>query len=29
MDEANLLNKWKLLIPPAPIAGQTDFSKPV
>lgn len=23
------LNKWKLLIPPAPIAGQTDFSKPV
>ncbi len=28
MDEANLLNKWKLLIPPAPIAGQTDFSKP-
>jgi len=28
-DEMNLLNKWKLLIPPAPIAGQTDFSKPV
>lgn len=28
-DEANLLNKWKLLVPPAPIAGQTDFSKPV
>lgn len=28
-DPANLLNKWKLLIPPAPIAGQTDFSKPV
>ncbi|HSW64792.1 MAG TPA: Eco57I restriction-modification methylase domain-containing protein [Dissulfurispiraceae bacterium] len=28
-DNANLLNKWKLLIPPAPIAGQTDFSKPV
>ncbi|MDR0931800.1 MAG: Eco57I restriction-modification methylase domain-containing protein [Victivallales bacterium] len=23
------LNKWKLLVPPAPIAGQTDFSKPV
>ncbi|MCR5811575.1 MAG: Eco57I restriction-modification methylase domain-containing protein [Lachnospiraceae bacterium] len=22
-------DKWKLLIPPAPIAGQTDFSKPV
>lgn len=28
-DNDNLLNKWKLLIPPAPIAGQTDFSKPV
>ena len=28
-DENNLLDKWKLLIPPAPIAGQTDFSKPV
>ena len=28
-DENNLLNKWKLLIPPAPIAGQTNFSKPV
>jgi site-specific DNA-methyltransferase (adenine-specific) len=28
-DENNLLNKWKLLVPPAPIAGQTDFSKPV
>lgn len=28
-DKNNLLNKWKLLIPPAPIAGQTDFSKPV
>jgi site-specific DNA-methyltransferase (adenine-specific) len=28
-DEGNLLNKWKLLIPKAPIAGQTDFSKPV
>lgn len=28
-DNANLLNKWKLLIPKAPIAGQTDFSKPV
>ena len=23
------LNKWKLLIPEAPIAGQTDFTKPV
>lgn len=28
-DENKLLDKWKLLIPPAPIAGQTDFSKPV
>lgn len=28
-DETNLLEKWKLLVPPAPIAGQTDFSKPV
>ncbi len=28
-DESNLLDKWKLLVPPAPIAGQTDFSKPV
>jgi site-specific DNA-methyltransferase (adenine-specific) len=28
-DEHGLLNKWKLLVPPAPIAGQTDFSKPV
>ena len=28
-DERNILNKWKLLIPPAPIAGQTDFSKPI
>lgn len=28
-DNANLLDKWKLLIPPYPIAGQTDFSKPV
>tara|TARA_Y100000994_G_scaffold248853_1_gene257885 strand:+ start:545 stop:2071 length:1527 start_codon:yes stop_codon:yes gene_type:complete len=23
------LNKWKVLIPRAPIAGQTDFSKPI
>lgn len=29
MDDNKLLDKWKLLIPPAPIAGQTDFSKPV
>jgi len=28
-DELNLLDKWKLLLPPAPIAGQTDFSKPI
>ena len=25
----NLLDKWKVLVPKAPIAGQTDFSKPV
>ena len=28
-DKNNLLNKWKLLTPKAPIAGQTDFTKPV
>ena len=28
-DSNNLLDKWKLLVPPAPIAGQTDFSKPI
>ncbi len=28
-DDNHILNKWKLLIPKAPIAGQTDFSKPV
>lgn len=28
-DDKRLLDKWKLLIPFAPIAGQTDFSKPV
>jgi len=28
-DDKNLLDKWKLLIPKSPIAGQTDFSKPV
>lgn len=28
-DQFNLLGKWKLLAPPAPIAGQTDFSKPI
>jgi site-specific DNA-methyltransferase (adenine-specific) len=29
VDSQNYLNKWKLLVPPAPIAGQTDFTKPV
>lgn len=28
-DDNNILNKWKFLIPRAPIAGQTDFTKPV
>lgn len=28
-DELKVLNKWKVLVPPAPIAGQTDFSKPI
>lgn len=28
-DENNLKEKWKLLVPKSPIAGQTDFSKPV
>ena len=28
-DSSGLLDKWKLLIPKAPIAGQTDFTKPV
>jgi len=28
-DENGYLDKWKLLIPRAPIAGQTDFSKPI
>jgi len=28
-DIGNLIKKWKLLIPIAPIAGQTDFSKPI
>ena len=28
-DNLGLLNKWKLLAPRSPIAGQTDFSKPV
>ncbi|MGB0265810.1 MAG: Eco57I restriction-modification methylase domain-containing protein [Candidatus Poseidoniaceae archaeon] len=29
VDPNNFIDKWKLLIPRAPIAGQTDFSKPV
>ncbi len=28
-DDFHYLNKWKLLIPRSPIAGQTDFTKPV
>lgn len=28
-DSAKILNKYKFIIPKAPIAGQTDFSKPV
>lgn len=28
-DNLGLLNKWKFLAPRSPIAGQTDFSKPV
>ena len=28
-DNYSYLNKWKLLIPKSPIAGQTDFTKPV
>jgi len=28
-DTYGYLNKWKLLLPIAPIAGQTDFSKPI
>jgi len=29
IDSLNILNKWKVLIPFAPIAGQTDFTKPI
>ena len=29
VDTNGYLKKWKLLLPPAPIAGQTDFSKPI
>lgn len=28
-DKFGILDKWKLLIPKSPIAGQTDFTKPV
>ncbi|MBQ9663597.1 MAG: Eco57I restriction-modification methylase domain-containing protein [Oscillospiraceae bacterium] len=28
-DSKGYLDKWKLLVPKAPIAGQTDFTKPV
>ena len=28
-DKNNYINKWKILIPKAPIAGQTDLSKPI
>ena len=28
-DSKGLLDKWKLLVPKSPIAGQTDFTKPV
>ncbi|KHJ36860.1 Eco57I restriction-modification methylase [Pedobacter glucosidilyticus] len=28
-DKFDLLDKWKLLLPKSPIAGQTDFTKPV
>lgn len=29
VDAKRMLNKWKVLIPKAPIAGQTDLSKPI
>ncbi|MCG4914575.1 hypothetical protein L0P24_23650, partial [Phocaeicola vulgatus] len=28
-DSGNILDKWKFLAPRSPIAGQTDFTKPV
>lgn len=28
-DNLGLLNKWKFIVPRSPIAGQTDFTKPV
>lgn len=29
IDSNNLLNKWKFIVPRSPIAGQTDFTKPI
>jgi site-specific DNA-methyltransferase (adenine-specific) len=29
IDNQEYINKWKLLVPKSPIAGQTDFTKPV
>lgn len=29
VDNQEYINKWKLLVPKSPIAGQTDFTKPV
>lgn len=29
VDNGDYLNKWKFLVPRSPIAGQTDFTKPV
>ena len=29
IDNLKILDKWKFLVPKAPIAGQTDFSKPI
>lgn len=29
VDTYNILDKWKFLVPRSPIAGQTDFTKPV
>ena len=29
IDSNNLLDKWKFIVPRSPIAGQTDFTKPV
>ena len=29
IDPLGILNKWKFIVPRSPIAGQTDFTKPV